>query len=86
MRSMLIKYCHQNKETWDEHLHHCLFAYNTSQHESTHFSPFEVMFGRKATLPIELEYDEGSQLLEVYVKESVEVVNLINHVKLYATC
>ena len=77
MKAMLIKYCHQHKDTWDEHLPHCVYAYNTSRHESSHYSPFEVMFGRKAILPIELDYEKGGQLLAAYVEESDEMVKLI---------
>ena len=33
----------------------CVYAYNTSVQESTCFSPFEVMFGRKATMPIDID-------------------------------
>ena len=68
---MLVKFASTKKETWDEHLDHCVFAYNTSRHESSLYSPFEVMFGRKATLPVELEQmKDGHQLLEAYHEES----------------
>ena len=33
----------------------CVYAYNTSVQESTRFSPFEVMFGRKPTMPIDID-------------------------------
>ena len=39
---------------------HCVFAYNTSRHESIKFTPFELMFGRKATLPIDVELQNAS--------------------------
>ena len=32
--------------------------YNTAKHASSFYAPFEVMFGRKAILPVELSYDE----------------------------
>ena len=41
-------------EVWDEYLDTCLFAYNTSQHESTKYTPFHLMFGRLPYLPVEV--------------------------------
>ena len=48
---MLCKYIQEKKEKWDDYLDTCTFAYITSRHESTKFTPFEIMFGRKAILP-----------------------------------
>ena len=52
---MLVKFAANKMEKWDEFLDTCVFAYNTSRHESTCFIPFELMFGRKATLAIDIE-------------------------------
>ena len=52
---MLSKFVSTKKEEWDEFLDACVYAYNTAIHESTLFSPFEIMFGRKAILPVEIE-------------------------------
>ena len=72
---MIVKYVSSRKELWDEYLGACVFAYNTSRHESLLHTPFEVMFGRKAVIPIELTYlDPGSQLLSNYTKSSEDVV------------
>ncbi|CEP09032.1 hypothetical protein, partial, partial [Parasitella parasitica] len=38
--------------TWSKHLPFVVFAYNTARQASTKFSPFEIMFGRKAVLPL----------------------------------
>ena len=46
----------------------CIYAYNTSVHESTSFTPFEVMFGRKAVLPIDVEMDIASP----YINDEAE--------------
>ena len=52
---MLSKAVMGHKEMWDEFIDS---AYNTSTHESTTYSPFEVMFGRKARLPVEAAYSK----------------------------
>eukprot|EP00794_Sanderia_malayensis_P016602 gene16602-biopygen14025 len=40
---------------WDDWLAQAVFAYNTSVHESTGISPYEMVFGRPARMPIEVE-------------------------------
>ena len=37
----------RTERTFDEFTDSSVFAYNTSCHESTHYTPFEVMFGHK---------------------------------------
>ena len=42
----------------------CTIAYNTLRQESTKYSPFELMFGRKPVLPVELDVaDESHETL-----------------------
>ena len=53
---------------WDDLLDTCIYAYNTSVHESTSFTPFEVMFGRKAVLPIDVEMD----IVSPYINDEAE--------------
>ena len=55
LQSMLVKAAKDLKHIWDEFIDAAVFAYNTSCHESTHHTPFEIMFGRKALLPVEVE-------------------------------
>ena len=52
---MLVKFVNSKKQKWSSFLDTCVFAYNTSRHESSKFTPFQMMFGRRATLPIDLE-------------------------------
>ena len=56
---MLSQFVHDQKQyDWDTKLEKLSFAYNTAVHAETIFSPFELMFGRKPKLPIELVYDQ----------------------------
>jgi len=81
----IIKYIEENEKTWDLYLDGILFSYRTAVHDSTHYTPFEVMYGRKARLPIELDigrteinydpaFDSRDNVLEVMttVREDVE--------------
>ena len=54
---MLVKYVSSKKDMWSHYLDTCAFAYNTSQHDSTKYTPFMLMFGRRATLPIDVEFE-----------------------------
>ena len=51
---MLVKYTNSDKREWSSFIDTCVFAYNTSRHDSSKFTPFELMYGRCATLPIDL--------------------------------
>ena len=55
LQTMLAKYAQSKKRQWSTYLSSCVFAYNTSCHDSSKFSPFHLMFGRQATIPIDLD-------------------------------
>lgn len=57
---MLVKYVFDKREQWSSYLDTCVFAYNTSRHESTKYTPFFLMFGRRATLPIDINFCKDS--------------------------
>ena len=54
---MLVKFIESKKETWQDYLDTCVYAYNTSRHDSSKFTPFELMFGRQAVLPVDIRSD-----------------------------
>ena len=51
---MIRCFIEENLEDWDELLAPLAFAYNTAVHSTTKVSPFEMVYGRKPRLPIDL--------------------------------
>lgn len=83
---MLAKYVSTKKEAWSSYLDNCVFAYNTSCHESTKFTPFELMFSRKATLPVDIEFQNASpeELCQKY--HSLDDPNVSSVMKEHVQC
>ena len=44
----------EKENQWDKHINEVLFAYRTSQHSVIRQTPFYLMYGREAILPIEV--------------------------------
>ena len=74
IQNMLVKFVSSKKSKWSRYIDICIFAYNTSRHESTKFTPFEVMFNRTATLPIDIAVRKESpeKILELALNHSGE--------------
>ena len=50
---MIVKFIDKRKEQWEDYLDTCIYAYNTSKHESLKYTPFEVIFEGGSIGPIE---------------------------------
>lgn len=53
LADILSKYVSANHRDWDQFLPYACFAYNSSVHETTGYSPFFLLYGREPTLPID---------------------------------
>ena len=51
----IAKLVQDNQKEWDSLLNSVLLAYRTKQHKSTGKTPFYLVYGRQATLPLDLK-------------------------------
>ncbi|CAM4305381.1 unnamed protein product, partial [Lepidochelys olivacea] len=58
LKMMLKTFMDQHPQDWDKYLPHLLFAYREVPQESTGFSPFELLYGRRVRGPLDLMRDE----------------------------
>ena len=75
----------EKRNEWHKYVPHLVGVYNSTQHSSTGFSPFELMFGRKSrlpvdqylgTTPVEAEFDDVSDYV-LQLKERMEFVHTL---------
>lgn len=71
-QTLQTKLVRDKKEEWSDILDSCVFVYNTSQHESSKFTPFELTFNRNATITIDIE---------LRMKESEELAVTFSNMK-----
>ena len=48
----------EDQNDWDKYIDSVLFAYRTSRQDSSKYTPFFLMYGRQATLPIDILTDQ----------------------------
>ena len=56
IKEFLTIYIAESKIEWDQFLRELAYAYNTSVHSSTMYTPCQLFFGRKFRVPHELLY------------------------------
>jgi len=63
------------EKEWDQSIEAVLLAYRTKKHESTGFTPFQLVYGRQATLTVELKvstYEEEE--VDALLKRTKEIL------------
>ena len=65
LKTMLRRLCSEQPKAWHRYINPLLFAYREVPHESTGFSPFELMYGRTVRGPMMI-------LKELWTKEGAE--------------
>ncbi|PKI49032.1 hypothetical protein CRG98_030619 [Punica granatum] len=81
-----------NYKDWHEMLPFALLAYQTSVRSSTGATPYSLVYGMEAVLPIEMEIPSMRVLVESKLKEAewakqrYEQLNLIDERRLIALC
>ena len=69
--SMLATVTHDHPGDWEQHIRKVCLAYVSSVHSATGFSPFFLMFGREAKLPVDLMY--GSNRMRRGVQRNMPI-------------
>ena len=55
IQAILSSFVSQHRDDWDNWVSLAIYSYNTSCHESTGFSPYEMVFGRDPRTPLEVD-------------------------------
>ena len=61
-------------ECWDEMLPLCMHCYNTTPHESTGYSPHELVFGQRARTPSSFRKPTEDKTYDSYLSQLVELL------------
>jgi len=65
LQGMFSCYVQENQKDWDTFLPTLAFAYNTAVHSTTRMTPFELTYGRRPKVPLDLLFKEPK--LELYL-------------------
>ena len=61
VKNLLKGFCMENSHRWPDLLQQCLFAYRTSKHSSTGYSPFFLHRGHNARIPLDILFNTFNQ-------------------------
>lgn len=72
MRALLLAH-HDAEKNWDKYVNHVVFVMNTTINKSTGYTPYELIYGRKACYPIDrlLNDDEVFNSVGDYLQDLI---------------
>jgi len=74
-------FINDEQSDWDEWVPYAMFAYNTTPHTATGFTPFELVYGRQAELPTTLSKAPAMHYnIEDYAQELKERIRAANKI------
>ena len=83
LQDVITNFISERSLDWNQWLDQAVFAYNTSVHESTKMSPYEMVFGRPARMPIEVELGvplQNPSSQSDYTRSLMKAIQLANQV------
>lgn len=79
LATMLSMYVSSHQRDWDEFIPYVLFAYRTSIQETTQETPFYLMYGRDARLPIDVALTQPTVRYTSTDDYRVDLVDKLQH-------
>ena len=83
---MLQRMVGQAKSSWHLQLFSTLWAYRTTMKTSISFTPFQLVYGLKATLLIKFEIPSRNLVVELLPNTTTEEERFLSLIKLDETC
>ena len=74
LQRSLRKMVNEDQNDWDKYIDSVLFAYRTSKQDSSKYTPFYLMYGRQATLPIDIVTSDPEKTGSASVKMTDEEI------------
>lgn len=74
LATALTHYCDKHQKNWDKFVQSVLFAYRTSVCTTTGETPFFLLYGRRATLPLDVQLIQPTSLPSTYSDYKIHLV------------
>lgn len=86
IQRMLKHYVTSNQKNWDKALTWATYAYNTTPHETTTFTPYEILYGREHRSPLnewkEKTFENTEYMTHDYVESlKASIIKINTHVQ-----